>query len=62
MKNELQVFLIRKPDYASFGLCYSSSALIGYVKFTSFKLVSAKTRLSPCELDPVFVLKTKATR
>ena len=37
MKNELGVFFIRKPDYASFGLCYNSSALIGYVKFTSFR-------------------------
>ena len=43
-------------------LCYDFPALIGYVIFTSLDVVSAKTGLSPCGLDPVFVLKTKATR
>ena len=34
------------------------------LKFTSFKhyIVSAKTGLTPCGLNPVFVLKSKATR
>ena len=43
-------------------LCYNTSALIGYVKFTALDVVSAKTGLSPCGLDLFFVLKTKATR
>ena len=51
MKNELRVYFIRKPDYASF--VYVTIPL---------HVVSAKTGLSPCGLDPVFVLKTKATR
>ena len=50
---------IRKPDYASF--VYVTIPLHSLV--TSYlDVVSAKTGLSPCGLDPVFVLKTKATR
>ena len=62
MKNELRVYFIRKPDYASF--VYVTIPLHSLV--TSYlrhlDVVSAKTGLSPCGLDPVFVLKTKATR
>ena len=62
MKYELRVYFIRKPDYASF--VYVTIPLHSLV--TSYlrhlDVVSAKTGLSPCGLDPVFVLKTKATR
>ena len=62
MKNEFRVYFIRKPDYAPF--VYVTIPLHSLV--TSYlrhlDVVSAKTGLSPCGLDPVFVLKTKATR
>ena len=59
MKNELRVYFIRKPDYASF--VYVTISLHSLVT-SNLDVVSAKTGLSPCGLDPVFVLKTKATR
>ena len=62
MKNELRVFFIRKPDYASFcSVTISLHSLVtSYLRHLD--VVSAKTGLSPCGLDPVFVLKTNATR
>ena len=58
----MKISFIRKPDYASF--VYVTIPLHSLV--TSYlrhlDVVSAKTGLSPCGLDPVFVLKTKATR
>ena len=38
-------------------LCNGASAVIGYVKFTSF----GRSWLTQYELNPVFVPKTKAT-
>ena len=56
MKNEFRVYFIRKPDYASFV----------YVTIPLHSLITSYLRhldvVSPCGLDPVFVLKTKATR
>ena len=62
MKNELRVFFIRKPNYASF--VYVTIPLHSLVtsNLRYLEVVSAKTGLSPCGLDPVFVLKIKATR
>ena len=42
-------------------LCYDASTMIAYVKFTTFSR-NAKTGLSHYGFNPVFVLKTKATR
>ena len=62
MKNEFRVFFIRKTDYTSFG--YVTIPLHSLVTsiLRHLDVVSAKTGLSPCGLDPVFVLKTKTTR
>ena len=50
MKNELRVYFIRKPDYASFV----------YVTIPLHSLVTSYLRhldvVSPCGLDPAFVL------
>ena len=44
-------------------LCYDASTMIAYVKFTTFTTFrNAKTGLSQYGFNPVFVLKTKATR
>ena len=40
-----------------FWLCYDTSANLRHLD-----VVSAKTGLSPCGLNPVFVLKSTATR
>ena len=59
MKNELRVFFIGKPDYASYGSRYVTIPL--HSLFTSnlrhLDLVSAKMGSSLCGLD-----KTKTTR
>ena len=62
MKYNLPVFFIRKADYASFG--HVTIPLHSLVTSNSRHLdvVSAKTGLCSCGLDPVFVLNTKATR
>ena len=62
MKNELRVYFIRKPHYASFVYVTIplQSLVTSYLRHLD--AVSAKTGLSPCGLDPVFVLKTKPTR
>ena len=62
MKNELQVFFIRKPDYASFDYVTIPLHSLFTSNLRQLDVVSAKKRLSQCGLDPVFVLKTKATR
>ena len=62
MKNELQVFFIMKHDYASFGYVTSPLHSLVTSNLCHVDVVSAKTGLSPCGLDPVFVLKTQATR
>ena len=62
MKNELQVFFIRKPDYASLGYVMIPLHSMVTSNLRNLDVVSAKTGLSPCGLYPVFVLKTKATR
>ena len=62
MKNELRVFFIRKPDYASFGYVTIPLHSLVTSNLRHLDRVSAKKGLSPCELDPVLVLKTKATR
>ena len=62
MKNELQVFFIRKPDYASLGDVTIPLHSMVTSNLRNLDVASAKTGLSPCGLDPVFVLKSKATR
>ena len=62
MKNELRVYFIRKPDYASFVYVTISLQSLVTSYLSHLDVVSAKTGLSKCGLDPVFVLKTKATR
>ena len=61
MKNELRVFFIRKPDYACFGYTIPLPSLVTS-NLRHLDVVSAKMGLNPCGLDPVLVLKTKATR
>ena len=62
MKNELRLYFIRKPDYESFVyvMIPLHSLITSYLRHLD--VVSAKMGLSPYGLDPVFVLKTKATR
>ena len=43
-------------------ICYNASAVIGYIKFTSFGRSSCKNGSTPFGIDLVFVLKTKAIR
>ena len=62
MKNELRVFFIRKHDYASFGYVTIPLHLLVTSNLHHLDVASAKTGLSQCGLDPVFVLKIKATR
>ena len=62
MKNELQVFFIRKPDYTSFGYVTIPLHSLVTSNIRHLDVVNAKTGLSPCGLDPDFVLKIKATR
>ena len=62
MKNELRVCFIRKLDYASFGYVTIPLHLLVMSNLRHLDVVSAKTGLSPCGLDPFFVLKTKVTR
>ena len=61
MKNELRVFFIRKPDYTSFAYVTFPLHSMVTLNLRHLDVFSAKTGLSPCGLDPVFVLKTKAT-
>ena len=56
MKNELQVFFIRKPDYAYFSFVTISLELLVATNLCHLDVVSANTGLTPCGL------KTKATR
>ena len=59
MKNELRVFFIRKPDYACFGYVTVPLHSLVTSNLRHLDVVSAKTGLSPCGLDPVFVLKPR---
>ena len=54
MKNELRVFFIRKPDYASFSYVTIPLHSLVMSNLRYLDVVSAKTGLSPCGLDPVF--------
>ena len=62
MKNELRVFFIRKADYPSFAYVTIPLHSLVASNLRHLDVVSAKTGLTPCGLDPVFVLTTKATR
>ena len=51
------MLFIRKPDYASFGYVTIPLHSLVTSNLRHLDVVSAKTGLSQCGLDPVFVLK-----
>ena len=59
MKNELRVFFLLENPIKHLLAVSSVSPVNVYFKLRHLDVVSTKTGLSPCGLDPVFVLKTQ---